>query len=59
MSSEAIGNALRIIAMHEFNATPLYDGVVIEMPFSVDGVDAGVELIECRTYREVFAALGY
>lgn len=60
MSSEAIKHALRIVAGHGFEVTPMYDGVAIEMPYSAEnGKVQGVERIECRSHREVFAALGY
>lgn len=60
MSDEAIKNALRIVEGHGFNATPLINGVSIDIPYSADhGRIQRVEAVECHSYREVFAALGY
>lgn len=61
MSILAIENAERIIRSHGFDCFRLVDGVTIEMPcYLVNGHPAILtEYIECRTYREVFIALGY
>lgn len=59
MSILAIENAERIIRSHGFDCFRLVDGVTIEMPWSKIGMTDDIEYIECRTYREVFIALGY
>lgn len=60
MSIMAIENAERIVTAHGFTSERLWDGIRVCIPWSHPNV-VGVRLewIECRTYRQVFIALGY